>query len=86
MLDAVQRARDHAPMSKWKTHIVLDVESDGPCPGLYNLISFGLVSLGDPAQSFLGEVAPSKSAAKPSTRTTPSMMPVATPMCTCAAA
>lgn len=45
-------------MSKWKHHIVLDVESDGPCPGLYNLISFGLVSLGDPAQSFLGEVAP----------------------------
>lgn len=45
-------------MSKWKTHIVLDVESDGPCPGLYNLISFGLVCVGDPAQSFLGEVAP----------------------------
>ena len=45
-------------MSKWKTHIVLDVESDGPCPGLYNMISFGLVCVGDPAQSFLGEVAP----------------------------
>ena len=45
-------------MSKWKHHIILDVESDGPCPGLYNLISFGLVSLGDPTQSFLGAVAP----------------------------
>ncbi len=45
-------------MSKWKHHIVLDVESDGPCPGLYNMISFGLVCVGDPAVGFLGEVAP----------------------------
>jgi hypothetical protein len=45
-------------MSKWNSHIVLDVESDGPAPGLFNMISFGLVSVGDPARSFLGEVAP----------------------------
>lgn len=45
-------------MSKWKQHVVLDVESDGPCPGLYNMISFGLVCVGDPASRFLGEVAP----------------------------
>ena len=45
-------------MSKWKQHIVLDVEADGPCPGLYNMISFGLVCVGDPTLHFLGEVAP----------------------------
>lgn len=45
-------------MSKWRQHIVLDVEADGPCPGLYNMISFGLVSVDDPEQAFLGEVAP----------------------------
>lgn len=45
-------------MSKWSQHIVLDVEADGPCPGLYNMISFGLVSAADPASSYLGEVLP----------------------------
>lgn len=45
-------------MSIWKTHFVLDVEADGPAPGLYNMISFGLVSVADPSQGFLGEVAP----------------------------
>ncbi|MBY9067098.1 hypothetical protein K1X12_09325 [Hyphomonas sp. WL0036] len=45
-------------MSKWMHHIVLDVEADGPCPGLFNMISFGLVCVGDPGRSFLGEVAP----------------------------
>jgi len=43
-------------MSKWQRHFVLDVEADGPCPGLYNMISFGLVSVFDPKLSFLGEV------------------------------
>src|SRR5262245_1316566 len=53
------RAGSHtAPMTKWIQHIVFDVEADGPCPGLYNMISFGLVSLADPSQGFLGEVAP----------------------------
>jgi len=45
-------------MSNWKTHFVFDVEADGPCPGLFNMISFGLVSVADPAAGFLGEVAP----------------------------
>lgn len=45
-------------MANWKHHFVLDVESDGPCPGLYNMISFGLVCVGDLERSFLSEVAP----------------------------
>ncbi len=45
-------------MTNWSHHIVFDVEADGPCPGLYNMISFGLVSLADPSKSFLGQVAP----------------------------
>lgn len=45
-------------MADWTTHIVFDVEADGPAPGLFNMISFGLVSLSDPGLSFLGEVAP----------------------------
>lgn len=46
------------PMYKWTQHVVLDVEADGPCPGLYNMISFGLVAVSNPALSFFGEVAP----------------------------
>lgn len=45
-------------MANWSTHFVLDVEADGPCPGRYNMISFGLVWLIDAGKSFLGEVAP----------------------------
>ncbi len=45
-------------MSNWSQHVVLDVEADGPCPGLYNMISFGLVSVANPALSYRGEVAP----------------------------
>lgn len=45
-------------MSKWQSHFVLDVESDGPAPSLFNMISFGIVCVGDPAKGFLGEVAP----------------------------
>jgi hypothetical protein len=41
-----------------KNHYVLDVEADGPCPGLYNMISFGIVNVADPTLSFLGEVGP----------------------------
>lgn len=50
-------------MSKWNNHFVLDVEADGPAAGLYNMISFGLVSLSDPANGFLGEVAPVRESA-----------------------
>jgi hypothetical protein len=45
-------------MTRWTQHFVLDVEADGPCAGLFNMISFGLVSLEDAEASFLGEVAP----------------------------
>jgi hypothetical protein len=45
-------------MSNWSAHFVLDVEADGQCPGLFNMISFGLASVADPADGFLGEVAP----------------------------
>jgi hypothetical protein len=45
-------------MARWTEHVVLDVEADGPCPGLYNMISFGLVSLVDMTKSFYGPVAP----------------------------
>jgi len=45
-------------MASWAHHFVLDVEADGPCPGLFNMISFGIVSVADPGHGFLGEVAP----------------------------
>jgi hypothetical protein len=45
-------------MARWTRHFVIDVESDGPCPGLFNMISFGIVSLADPELGFMGEVAP----------------------------
>ena len=45
-------------MSIWNSHFVLDVEADGQAPGLFNMISFGLVAVADQAQGFLGEVAP----------------------------
>lgn len=38
---------------------VVDVESDGPCPGLYSMISFGAVLLdGKQDKTFLGKVEP----------------------------
>jgi len=38
---------------------VVDVESDGPAPGLYSLVSFGAVKVDDTlATLFLGQVAP----------------------------
>ena len=42
----------------FKNHFVLDVESDGPHPVSYNMISFGLVNISDNSNSFLGEVSP----------------------------
>lgn len=43
--------------NKYLNHFVLDVESDGPCPGLYNMISFGIVNL-ETLDGFQGDVAP----------------------------
>lgn len=38
---------------------VVDVESDGPCPGLYSMISFGAVAVDRSlSKTFLGQVAP----------------------------
>ncbi len=45
-------------MATWHQHFVLDVESDGPCPGLFNMISFGIVSVQNLEHGFLGTVAP----------------------------
>lgn len=41
--------------------VVVDVESDGPCPGLYSMISFGAVAIdssGTLDKTFEGKVAP----------------------------
>ena len=38
---------------------VVDVESDGPCPGLFSMISFGAVAVDRSlSKTFLGQVAP----------------------------
>lgn len=37
---------------------VVDVEADGPAPGLYSMVSFGAVSVRDLADTFYGETAP----------------------------
>lgn len=36
----------------------LDVEADGPCPGLYSMLSFGLVPLAAPERAFYTTLAP----------------------------
>ncbi len=39
--------------------IIVDVESDGPCPGLYSMVSFGAVALSsDLDRTFKGTMAP----------------------------
>jgi DNA polymerase III epsilon subunit-like protein len=43
------------------SYFVVDVESDGPCPGLYSMISFGAVLVQDnlsDTKSFYGELKP----------------------------
>ena len=35
---------------------VVDVEATGPCPGLYSMISFGVVLLEDPSQKYFSEL------------------------------
>ncbi len=39
---------------------VVDVEADGPAPGLFSMVSFGIVQVGKtgPGESFYGEVSP----------------------------
>lgn len=38
--------------------IMVDVESDGPCPGLYSMIEIGAVSVSDPNKVFYGTFKP----------------------------
>jgi hypothetical protein len=41
------------------TNIIVDVEADGPCPGLYSLVSIGAVVLDDNLdKTFYGQFAP----------------------------
>lgn len=36
----------------------LDVEADGPCPGLYSMVSMGIVLVEDPTQHFYRTICP----------------------------
>ena len=38
--------------------IIVDVESDGPCPDLYSMVCFGAVCLNDLSKTFYGKTAP----------------------------
>lgn len=40
------------------TLFVVDIESDGPCPGLYSMVSFGAVCVSDTSKTFYGKVRP----------------------------
>lgn len=39
-------------------YIMVDVESDGNCPGIYNMICFGAVSIDDTTKTFYGTTRP----------------------------
>lgn len=39
-------------------NFIVDVESDGPCPGLYSMVSFGVVNLEDQTKTFYGKTRP----------------------------
>ena len=40
------------------SYIMVDVEADGPCPGLYSMISFGAVLVSDQSKTFYGKLNP----------------------------
>ncbi len=44
--------------NKLDHHIVIDVEADGPCPGLYSMVCFGAVCLNENVPAFYGRTAP----------------------------
>lgn len=46
------------PTPSLQDHFSLDVEADGPCPGLYSMLSFALVSVADPQIAFYTTLAP----------------------------
>lgn len=39
-------------------NIIVDIESDGPCPGLYSMVSFGAVLFEDPSKVFYTTLMP----------------------------
>ena len=45
-------------MAKVARNIVVDVESDGQCPGKFSMVSFGAVVLEDFTQTFYGQMRP----------------------------
>lgn len=45
-------------MINLKKHWSLDVEADGPVPGLYSMVSFGFVNVEDTSIAYYGELAP----------------------------
>ena len=40
------------------SNFVVDVEADGPCPGLYSMVCFGAVKVDDHSQTFYGRTKP----------------------------
>lgn len=49
----------NTPPSPSDTHFFsLDVEADGPCPGLFSMLSFALVNVFDHTQRFYAQLAP----------------------------
>jgi len=40
------------------TEFVIDVEADGPCAGMYSMVSFGVVDINDHANTFYGKTSP----------------------------
>ena len=43
-----------------RPHLVIDIEADGPCPGIYSMVCFGVVDVFDQTKTFYGETAPLK--------------------------
>lgn len=37
---------------------LVDIEADGPCPGIYSMVSFGIVMASDVTKTFYGQVKP----------------------------
>ena len=50
---------------KIEIYISVDVETSGPIPGEYSLLSIGARSVGHPEQNFYSELKPRKFSAKP---------------------
>ena len=45
-------------INKKHCNIVVDVEADGPCPGLYSMVCFGAVCVEDFSKTFYGQTRP----------------------------